>query len=182
MGSMVKKDGMIVRLSKQIKNIPFAYLIILSVGCVWGGYNFMPANTFYYASYNPVFGGDFMLIMLRYILYGVSTLCAFITLNRIYYYSKKNKITRFVEIAGKESLFLYMAHMVILFQIYHPIVMLNTNSQGLMPNYPIVRFYIYSSLISVLIFVSLYFLSIINKRNCLINTLLMGNFKINKSL
>lgn len=180
MGSLVKNDDSIARLSNQIKRIPLVYMIVLSLGCVFLGYSFMPANTFYYASYNPVVGGNLVLIMLRYFFYWVSTLCAFIIFERIYCSPKRNMITIFVEKAGKESLFLYMAHMVILFHIYHPIIMMNTNSQGLMPNNPIVKFYIFSTLISVLLFVSLYLLSILNKRNRLINILLMGNYKIKK--
>lgn len=170
-GSLVKDDELVSILSKKIIEMPSYCLILLTLLCVDVGYSHMPIDSFYYTNNHPIWW-----LLLRFLVYFMSSVCAFIIFRKVYYSRMYSSLTMFMEKAGKETMFLYMCHMVILFHIYSPIVKRMTNSAGVLPDYPIIRFYLFSTIFAIILFVTLYYMSLILNKNALLRTLFLGHY------
>lgn len=168
-GSLIKNDESIFSLSKRIIEMPAACLILLTLLCTYMGYSHKPIDSFYYPNNHPLWW-----LLLRYLVYLISSVCAFILFRKAYYSLRYNSVVLFIEKAGRETLFLYLSHMIILNQIYNPIVMNMTNSAGILPNYPIIRFYVYSTIFAIILFKALYYLTYIIKKNTVLKSVLLG--------
>ena len=180
LGMLMSQTKTINQVFNRLLRLPLTYLLPLSFLCIYFGYNFYPEKTFYFFSYNPLKGG--VIVIWRFALYLTATIQAFILLEKMYNKSH-NFITKFISKAGKETLFIYMSHMVLLFYIYKPIVLSLTDSVGILPTHSIIRYYIYSPIISLFLFYFLFKLSIQIKKCTVLNILLNGNYtSINKCL
>lgn len=178
LGSLMNNCVAVKESYQKVLTLPIYLIIVIALGCAFWGYFLYPSDTFYYSSYNPLGGG--IIVVVRYAMYLLSTICALILLQRLYK-NKKTPFTDWIAKTGRETLFLYMCHMVVLFHIYNPIVLSLTNNQGMLPEYPFIRFYVISTIIAIILFVVLYKLSEITKKNKFFNTVLMGNHIINKN-
>ncbi len=173
LGNLIANNRNIDNIFVQFLKAPFIYILLPYIICIYFGFSFYPYKTFYFSSYNPIEGG--YIVILRFLLYLTTTLLTFIILRKIY--NQSNKLLKFISEVGKETLFIYMCHMVILFYVYKPLIQWLTDSAGLLPNYPIIRYYVYSPIISIILFYTLFKLSIHIKKYRILNTLFNGNYK-----
>ncbi len=117
----------------------------------------------------------FLFVFVRYLIYGFSTLVFFVLFCHLYQVLSKYKINTILINLGKETLFLFVAHLYILVtisKILNDIRIDNT----IMGEAPFVRFYCLDIILTLILIVSLYFTDkLIDKnKSKTLHTLLLG--------
>lgn len=168
LGIVYKKYEDVIRhsiLFNHSTKIVILIALISSVLVLGGGYD---TSWTFYNTDNCVFTHDSpwkseaAFILYRYFVYIISTITAFILIRMFYY---KVGLSKFIIAIGRETLFLYVAHVVILAMFARPILELLINQECLLPNYPIVRYYIICPICTIIIAASLYHLALFTKKH-----------------
>lgn len=106
---------------------------------------------------------SYVVIFIRLFIYAFSTLFWLSFFCHIYIKFNTNRIILIIESIGKETLFLFTAHLFVLVN-YRSITELLGYEQGIILNYPILRFYLCDVIISIVITLLLYkTVSVLNK-------------------
>lgn len=172
------------RVSKYTNKVKVIFAIVLIVSVlgaytIGGGYK---TSWTFYNSDNSIFTLDsgwhseIIFIIYRYCIYIACTFCAYYLLKKLYKSTSNLKITKIIVAIGKETLFLYVAHVSIISLFAKPMLRTFTQGEVLLPNYPFVRFYIVAALCTIIMAGLLYFIAkSIKKKFPSVSKLLIGN-------
>lgn len=149
------KEYINVHLSQAYIGLFLVAIIVLAVG-----YIYPTSYTFYNMSNNFFQNGigiysifnSLIAIAIRYIIYSLSTLLSFVLLNLLYHVlESRHNIKKWIDVVtvlGRETLVLYAGHIVVLCCIIRTIVQQVTDSLGVLPDHPIIRYYLLCSFIA----------------------------------
>lgn len=139
-------------LSKKYVVLPFIVLACV----IWAlGDDFYPSQTFYYTS-NLFKDTNVVFVVYRYVLCLTASIVALYWMLFFYSYYKKSRIMIGITITGKDTLFYYCSHLLVLDFAYRPLILHVTCDKGLLPGSPFIRYYVVCVFISLLFYVSLY--------------------------
>lgn len=151
-------------------------VIVLFIG---GGYK--TAWTFYNLDNSILtndsgFDSEIIFIIFRYFAYGISTICSFTLLRKLYGFMSKTRIADIVVALGKETLFLYVAHVAIISLFANRIMRHVGYNDTILPYSPTLRYYIVCTLFTVLMAAFLYYCAHwIKKHSKIASKLFLGN-------
>lgn len=94
---------------------------------------------------------DLVFVIARYMLYFAATFSALFVLITLYIKTSKMKLNHLIVNFGRETLFLYAAHVTILFNTLKPVVNIMTNGNGVLVVYPFVRYYVVATIIAFIV-------------------------------
>ncbi len=140
-------------------------VLVISMLVLGGGYD---TSCTFYNTDNCIFTQDSpwkseaLFILYRYFVYIICTITAFILIRILYY---RVGTSNYIMAIGRETLFLYVAHVAILAIGARPILKLLVNQECLLPNYPNVRYYIVCPICTIIIAAFLYYLALFIKRH-----------------
>lgn len=109
-------------------------------------------NTFFIDGWS--IGKSILFIVLRQILYTVVTVVTMYFFFKVYFKStmkldKLNKI--FLPAIGKETLFIYLFHLILVSYLLRYSIRYVTNNVGILPNAPFLRYYVIAPFLTVII-------------------------------
>lgn len=148
-------------LYKIVARLPL-YLFV-----IYTGFRFETGMTFYNQANNILNEGvslshlftGVLFVIKRYAVYIAASLVALDAFWLIYRFIKKycSSFYNHLLAIGKETLFIYVFHILILFFVVNPIIKQTTSNMGILTDYPFLRYYVVSTIIcSVVIIVSMY--------------------------
>ena len=148
-------------------------LFILTIVCIVIGFFFYPKNTFYYVS-NLVLQTEFGFILLRYLLSLIASICALYWSFRLYGKNENKKLVKYLMRSGQDTLFLYCSHVLILSYAVNTIVDSNYGTNGLLSDYPVIKYYLVAPIVSVVLYYLLYSLAVYLKQFSFLRVLFLG--------
>lgn len=153
---LAQKDYMVAILEGNAPNQLEKLLYV-----IWGGVIicslFWPTKYTFYNINNYIFLNNFQVvnavifIILRQVIYIVATLVTLYFILKLYYLNKDNRVIGFISNIGKETLFIYLFHLLIVAYLFGVVVKQMTNGLGLMPNAPFLRYYVLDVFLTLLI-------------------------------
>ena len=91
----------------------------------------------------------------RWFYYLIVTVCAFYWFTKLYECCAESKLSNAVVALGRETLYLYAAHMTLLTYIYKPMIRYFTSGNGLFQTNHSVLYYVYAPLATIIIILAL---------------------------
>lgn len=116
-------------------------------------------------------------VFYRYIVYGLTTIVFLCMFFMVYKQMKDNRVADIFLNIGRNTLGMFLIHILFLYQVFRPIVEKCTDGEGLLPNHPIARYYLIGTLISVLAITLSYMLTRYINSNRLLKRILLGRTK-----
>ena len=170
---MHKYKGVMEQFEKTLYFKMLFFIALLFI--IFFGGNFVFEKTFYCVD-NRIINEPAKLyfVFYRYIANMTACFIVFYTIKLIYNHIKSLKITQFVCKLGKDSLYLYLAHITILFYIYKPIIENLTYGTGILTSYPALIQYAFNIIFSIIIVFLLFLLERLFKHNILCKELFLG--------
>jgi len=147
----------------------YILLIGLTIGCLIVGWNFPTEYTFYRIS-NQLLGAGaifdrFFFIICRFTLYFVVTFVVLCWFMLLYKKIKNYRFTELIVLVGRETLFLYVSHVSVLYYILRPVIIRMTEGNGLLVSNPFVRYYVVATVLTMVVLYLLYTISKLVSRN-----------------
>lgn len=171
-GMNYKKCEKFVHLFNETALIIFVVLF-LTIAVIYCGLQFYPDKTFYYSS-NLFIETPIINIVYRYGLCLIASLLTLYWLMKIYIINSGAKLVAWIASSGRNTLFIYCSHMIILEFIYNPILW-NIYNREDFPSNPNILFYLFGGIVSILLYYFLNLLCIFLKKYKICRFLLMGS-------
>lgn len=141
--------------------------LLLYLFVIYTGYRFETRMTFYNQTNNILNDGvslshlfnGVLFVIKRYAVYISASLVALDAFWMLYKLIRKRCFSFYSHLlaVGKETLFIYVFHILILFFVVNPIIKKTTSNMGILTDYPFLRYYIVSTIIcAAVIIVSMY--------------------------
>lgn len=154
------------RIAVYIFSIALPIVVIL--GC-----NFYPKETFYMTS-NLMKDTNVVFLLSRFCLYISASVTILYWLMVLYQKCASWKIVNIVAISGRDTLFLYVSHVLITTFVFKTLYTYSAFFQSFSNNYPLYQYYIVDTLLAILLYMVLNGLCIFVKRYNLCRKLFMG--------
>ena len=166
---------------KQMKNPkPFSLKVLIPICIVLLllAQMFPTKYTFYNFS-NCIWGEGqwithLVIIIGRYICYGIMTIAFMMLIKEVYYQSRNSKITQRICAIGQNTLGIFVIHIIVLYYTLKPFVQVISNGDGLIPDMPFVRYYIIAPIISLTAIIGAYYVSRLIKKSRTLSRILLG--------
>lgn len=148
-------------------------VVVVTILIVFMGTSFYPEVTFYKKS-NLVYDTSILFILKRYVVYFTASLIALYWIFKLYQWTNSKKLTIRLADTGKDTLFLYCSHVLILSYLLSPFIKELTNNQGIVTNLPILSCSLIAIPLSILLYSLLEYICLKMKNIRVLRVLLMG--------
>ena len=156
----------------------FAAIILLIVS--WNvptNYTFYNASNFIFARGVSTVVYQLTFIIARYALYGIVTICYLMLFLNIYEIIKAHKSIETICYIGRETLGIFLIHIILLYHIVKPIISTATNNQGLLLNSASIRYYLLGSCVTAIAVVISLKITKMLEMNRITRSILLGRAK-----
>ena len=148
-------------------------MMVVSLACIVIGIFFYPKYTFYYTS-NQVSQTSIGFILLRYLLSLIASICALYWVFKLYEKYEGRSFVTYLTKTGQDTLFLYCSHVLFLSYTLKTMVDGFYGTNGLLYEFPMIKYYLVAPIVSVVLFYLLYSLAFCLKRISFFRVLFLG--------
>lgn len=157
-------------------------IIIFSIGILFvfiSGHLLKTDYTFYNVDNSLLtkdsgYSSELIFILCRYLIYIPATLVAYKLIMLTYRKLSMYLLCKYIASIGKETLFLYTMHIMVMAVLIYPLLVKFTGNNGILTDYPFVRYYIVCTILTILLVLTCFKLSLIIKKNKYLSKLLLG--------
>lgn len=132
-------------------------MLILTILVIWYGCQFYPIKSFYYTS-NLFKDTPFFDIVYRYGLCGITSILALYWIMKMFKKYSDKKVFRWFAVSGRDTLFIYCSHMLILEFVYYPILW-SVYDKASFPQAPCLFSYLWGFVVAISLYIVLIYVS-----------------------